>query len=51
MNDPSFAYVTYIATTPEKLWQALTDSELTQQYWGGTRVTSDWQVGSKCSIC
>lgn len=41
-----FVYVTYIATTPEKLWQALTDPAFTQQYWGGRRVLSDWQEGS-----
>jgi uncharacterized protein YndB with AHSA1/START domain len=43
---PSFVYVTYIATTPEKLWQALTDGALTRQYWYGRRVESDWKVGS-----
>ena len=43
---PSFVYVTYIATTPEKLWQALTDGTLTRQYWYGRRVESDWKVGS-----
>lgn len=46
MNRPEHIYVSYIATTPEKLWQALTDGEFTRQYWGGGRVTSDWQVGS-----
>ncbi|HEV8392331.1 MAG TPA: SRPBCC family protein [Dongiaceae bacterium] len=43
---PSFSYVTDIATTPEKLWQALTDGALTQRYWYGRRVASDWKVGS-----
>jgi uncharacterized protein YndB with AHSA1/START domain len=43
---PSFVYVTYIATTPQKLWQALTDGALTRQYWYGRRVESDWKVGS-----
>jgi uncharacterized protein YndB with AHSA1/START domain len=43
---PSFVYVTYIATTREKLWHALTDGTLTQQYWYGRRVESDWKVGS-----
>ncbi len=46
MNKPEHVYVSYIATTPEKLWQALTDGEFTRQYWGGGRVTSDWQPGS-----
>jgi uncharacterized protein YndB with AHSA1/START domain len=39
--------VTYIATTPEKLWQALTSGVFTRQYWFGRRVESDWQQGSK----
>lgn len=46
MEKPSFVYVTYIATTPEKLWQALTDGEFTPQYWGGRRIESTWRVGS-----
>jgi hypothetical protein len=28
MNKPSFVYFAYIATTPEKLWKALTDGEV-----------------------
>lgn len=43
---PDFVYVTYIKTTPEKLWDALTNPEFTQQYWFNTAVTSDWKVGS-----
>ena len=46
MNRPSFVYVTYIATTPEKLWTALTDGKFTQEYWGGRVVESDWKPGS-----
>jgi uncharacterized protein YndB with AHSA1/START domain len=38
--------VTYIRTTPEKLWQALRDPEFTRQYWCETRQESDWKVGS-----
>lgn len=46
MSDkPSFVYVTYIESTPEKVWQALTDADLTAQYWRHHNV-SDWQVGS-----
>lgn len=44
---PEFVYVTYIATTPERLWTALTAGEFTEQYWGGRRVESDWRPGSK----
>jgi uncharacterized protein YndB with AHSA1/START domain len=46
---PKFVYVTLIKTTPEKLWAALTDPEFTQQYWFGTRVKSDWKIGSPLS--
>lgn len=42
---PTFVYVTYIESTPEKVWQALTDADLTAEYWGHRNV-SDWQVGS-----
>src|SRR4029079_12802914 len=42
---PTFVYVTYIHSTPEKVWEALTDADLTAQYWGH-RNESDWQVGS-----
>jgi Activator of Hsp90 ATPase homolog 1-like protein len=41
-----FVYVTYINTTPEKLWEALTDGEFTRQYWGGRRIESESKVGS-----
>ncbi|MEY2523311.1 MAG: hypothetical protein QOJ66_1876 [Ilumatobacteraceae bacterium] len=40
-----FVYTTYIRTTPEKLWQALTDPAFTVRYWG-VELTSDWKVGS-----
>lgn len=44
-DKPTFVYVTYIESTPEKVWHALTDAELTAEYWGHSNV-SDWQVGS-----
>jgi DNA-binding transcriptional ArsR family regulator/uncharacterized protein YndB with AHSA1/START domain len=40
-----FVYTTYIKTTPERLWQAITDPTFSQQYLGHALVT-DWQVGS-----
>lgn len=46
MSKPEFVYVTYIATTPEKLWSALTDGEMTKRYWGRHRNVSDWKPGS-----
>jgi uncharacterized protein YndB with AHSA1/START domain len=43
----TFVYVTYIRTTPEKLWSALTeDSEFMKQYWFGTHCQSQWTAGS-----
>ncbi len=46
MDKAKFVYVTYISTTPEKLWDALTNPEMTRQYWGNHRNASDWQPGS-----
>jgi uncharacterized protein YndB with AHSA1/START domain len=47
MQKPTFVYVTYIRTTPEKLWRAITDPEFARQYWGGNVNVSDWKRGSK----
>jgi len=46
MSKPEFVYVTYIETTPDKLWHALTDGDFTERYWFGARLRSDWKVGS-----
>lgn len=46
MHRPTFVYVTYIATSPEKLWSALTDGQFTRRYWGGMRIQSEWKVGA-----
>ncbi|WP_308202783.1 SRPBCC family protein [Crossiella sp. SN42] len=45
MSDLDFIYVTYIRTTPEQLWTALTNGEFTEQYYG-VHLVSDWQPGS-----
>jgi uncharacterized protein YndB with AHSA1/START domain len=50
MSKPEFVYVTYIETTPEKLWEALTNSEFTKRYWFGSEVRSDWKVGSPFAL-
>jgi DNA-binding transcriptional ArsR family regulator/uncharacterized protein YndB with AHSA1/START domain len=42
---PTYVYTTYIESTPEKVWEALTDADLTADYWGH-RNESDWKVGS-----
>ncbi|MGZ5252613.1 MAG: SRPBCC domain-containing protein, partial [Caldimonas sp.] len=53
MKKPDYVYVTYIATTPEKAWQALVDTDLTREYWkdpvaGCARTNvSDWKPGSR----
>ncbi len=44
---PELIYTTYIRTTPEKLWNAITNPEFTRQYWGGNENVSDWQPGEK----
>jgi uncharacterized protein YndB with AHSA1/START domain/DNA-binding transcriptional ArsR family regulator len=42
---PTFVYVTYIESSPERVWAALTDADLSAEYWGHSNV-SDWQPGS-----
>ena len=57
MNSPttsgaksSFVYVTYVRTTPERLWSALTDAKFAQQYWLGARPEAEWKVGGAWKI-
>jgi DNA-binding transcriptional ArsR family regulator/uncharacterized protein YndB with AHSA1/START domain len=45
MERPQFVYTTYIRTTPQRLWQALTEPAFTQRYWGMAFET-DWKTGS-----
>jgi uncharacterized protein YndB with AHSA1/START domain/DNA-binding transcriptional ArsR family regulator len=45
---PDFVYVTYIESTPERVWEALTDADVTAEYWGRRNI-SDWRVGSAWS--
>jgi uncharacterized protein YndB with AHSA1/START domain len=45
-NGSSFVYVTFIRTTPEQLWSALTSPDFTKQYWFGMHCETDWQPGS-----
>lgn len=42
----SFVYVTYIRSTPEKVFEAITKPDIARRYWGHGNV-SDWQAGSK----
>jgi uncharacterized protein YndB with AHSA1/START domain/DNA-binding transcriptional ArsR family regulator len=46
VENPSFVYTTYIKTTPERLWQALTDPAFTRRYWFGVAFETDWTPGS-----
>jgi uncharacterized protein YndB with AHSA1/START domain len=50
MRKPEFVYVTYIETTPEKLWEALTSSEFSRRYWFGTELKTDWKLGSPLAL-
>ncbi|MGA2765406.1 MAG: SRPBCC family protein [Spirochaetia bacterium] len=46
MDKPEFVYVTYIASTAEKVWNALIDPTITVKYWQKENV-SDWKAGSR----
>ncbi len=46
MARSTFVYVTYIRTTQEKLWSALTDAQYMKQYWFGVHCESRWTAGS-----
>jgi uncharacterized protein YndB with AHSA1/START domain len=50
MEKSTFVYVTFIRTTPEKLWAALTQPEFTRQFFFDTVQESDWKVGSPWKI-
>lgn len=44
-SKPEFVYTTYIRTTPEKLWAALTTEDVIPRYWFGNAVKSSWAQG------
>lgn len=46
-DKPTFVYVTYIAAPPEKVWQALTEPDLTEKYWFGFRVRANGKAGER----
>ncbi|MFZ5672949.1 MAG: SRPBCC family protein [Pseudomonadota bacterium] len=50
MSKSVFIYVTYIRTTAEKLWWALTDPEFNRQYWAGAYQQSEWRKGASWTI-
>lgn len=47
MENLKFVYVTYIETSTKKVWEALTNGDLTEQYFFGSRVDSEWKEGSQ----
>jgi uncharacterized protein YndB with AHSA1/START domain len=50
MQTDQFVYVTYIRTTPEKLWKALIEPEFTRQFWCNTTQESEWKPGATWKI-
>lgn len=45
--ESSFVYVTFIATTPERLWSALTDANQMKEYWFGMQIQTEWKTGAE----
>lgn len=50
MSHDRFVYVTYIRTTPDKLWEALTSPEFTRKYWFGIWQDCAWTVGASWKL-
>jgi uncharacterized protein YndB with AHSA1/START domain len=53
MTDPAksaFVYVTFIRTTPERLWKALTSPDEMKKYWFGMHQESEWRPGAAWKI-
>jgi uncharacterized protein YndB with AHSA1/START domain len=50
MDKPQFVYVTYIRSTPEKVWAALTDPRTVRTFWFGMNVACDFKPGSPWSL-
>jgi uncharacterized protein YndB with AHSA1/START domain len=46
----TFVYATYIRTTPEKLWEALTSGDFSEKYWFGFRIEVEQRVGGRLRI-
>ena len=46
MNGPVIRITTYLVSTREAVWNALTNPDITEKYWTNTRLESDWRVGS-----
>ncbi len=50
MARSTYVYVTYIRTTPEKLWSALTEADFMKQYWFGMHCESQWVPGASWKL-
>jgi uncharacterized protein YndB with AHSA1/START domain len=50
MEKKEFVYQTYIRTTPEKLWEALTNGDFSEKYWMGFRIEIELKAGGKVRI-
>jgi uncharacterized protein YndB with AHSA1/START domain len=50
MDKIEFVYATYIRTTPEKLWEALTNGDFSEKYWMGFRIELELKVGGSVRI-
>jgi len=47
---PDLVYVTFIRATPQKIWDALTRGDVTQRYFFGFRIESEWRVGARWAL-
>ena len=50
MKKDQFVYITYIRTSPEKLWKALIEPEFTRKFWVNTTQESEWKPGATWKI-
>lgn len=46
----SFVYVTYVKTSPDRLWEALIDPDFVAKYWLGNRPEADWRLGGSWKL-
>ncbi|MGA7416104.1 MAG: SRPBCC family protein [Bryobacteraceae bacterium] len=49
-NATAFVYVTFIRTSPDKLWAAITSPEFMKEYWFGMHIRTDWKAGSSWQL-
>jgi uncharacterized protein YndB with AHSA1/START domain len=50
LAESSFVYVTFIRTTPERLWSALTSADFMKEYWFGMHFKTEWKVGAQWEL-